>query len=469
MKTIDKTTLTFSIGAGCYWSSSLLATISWKDSYSVASGQIHQLIPLTIILFLVIIAYAFADRFQHRTWQTSLALLGLISFFVKSALLLINGLDTPFFFWLFLAMEGCQTASFILFWGLGFASLDKSAAEKTVFLSLIFCFVIYLALSLLPASRFAIITANALKALGTIPILISGIQFPVRDRKPVERNYPLLSSVLLSRVFFGIASGIAMALSAFCASLDSPASPILCSIFLIVLALSSLYLLKRKAPDAGLLRVSPFLIGGILVLPYLGSGQEANAIAHSSYMVVWLSWLVLSSIQISDLKDKIGWNEARITFLEKVVYVGSWVISWALTYMVTNLFSVVDMQHASSYVLPVVSYTTIVVACLLLSNLIDGKIWTSTISKASALVEKQTELIYERIAKQYRLTNQEKTIMILTAKGHKRPYICKKLVLAESTVKSHAKHLYQKLGIHSRDELLQLIENQKEELEAPTF
>ena len=59
--------------------------------------------------------------------------------------------------------------------------------------------------------------------------------------------------------------------------------------------------------------------------------------------------------------------------------------------------------------------------------------------------------------------------MILTAKGHKRPYICKKLVLAESTVKSHAKHLYQKLGIHSRDELLQLIENQKEELEAPTF
>ena len=57
----------------------------------------------------------------------------------------------------------------------------------------------------------------------------------------------------------------------------------------------------------------------------------------------------------------------------------------------------------------------------------------------------------------YGLTGRESEILFLLAQGKKPAQIENQLYVASSTVKTHVKHIYQKLGIHSRDEMLELL------------
>ena len=53
---------------------------------------------------------------------------------------------------------------------------------------------------------------------------------------------------------------------------------------------------------------------------------------------------------------------------------------------------------------------------------------------------------------------RETEIALLIAQGRDSAHIEKKLFLSRSTVQTHRMHLYQKLDIHNRQELLDIIE-----------
>lgn len=61
------------------------------------------------------------------------------------------------------------------------------------------------------------------------------------------------------------------------------------------------------------------------------------------------------------------------------------------------------------------------------------------------------------LANQFGLTQREEEILLLLAQRKKPAEIERELFVANSTVKTHIKHLYQKLDIHSRDELFDLL------------
>lgn len=67
------------------------------------------------------------------------------------------------------------------------------------------------------------------------------------------------------------------------------------------------------------------------------------------------------------------------------------------------------------------------------------------------------------VAKQYKLTPRETEIAMLIAQGRDSAHIEEKLFLSRSTVQTHRMHAYQKLGIHNRQELLDIIEQAGEE------
>ncbi|WP_304426049.1 helix-turn-helix transcriptional regulator [uncultured Adlercreutzia sp.] len=56
------------------------------------------------------------------------------------------------------------------------------------------------------------------------------------------------------------------------------------------------------------------------------------------------------------------------------------------------------------------------------------------------------------------LSTRETEILGYLARGRSQPYIREELVLSKNTVATHVKHLYQKLNVHSRQELLDLFE-----------
>ena len=64
------------------------------------------------------------------------------------------------------------------------------------------------------------------------------------------------------------------------------------------------------------------------------------------------------------------------------------------------------------------------------------------------------------VIERYHLTEREGEIMIMFAKGRNLPYVQEELCLSKSTVSTHRQHIYQKLGVHSAQEMIDLIQKE---------
>ena len=62
----------------------------------------------------------------------------------------------------------------------------------------------------------------------------------------------------------------------------------------------------------------------------------------------------------------------------------------------------------------------------------------------------------ELLQKKFGLSDRETEIAFLLARGYSRPYIREKLFISKNTVATHIRHIYGKLGIHSKEELIDL-------------
>lgn len=67
----------------------------------------------------------------------------------------------------------------------------------------------------------------------------------------------------------------------------------------------------------------------------------------------------------------------------------------------------------------------------------------------------------EAVAKEYDLSPREEEVFILLAKGRDTIFIQSELGISNHTVRSHVYHIYQKLNVHSRQELLDFIEDSR--------
>jgi DNA-binding CsgD family transcriptional regulator len=61
-----------------------------------------------------------------------------------------------------------------------------------------------------------------------------------------------------------------------------------------------------------------------------------------------------------------------------------------------------------------------------------------------------------RLADELGLTPRERDVFALLMRGRSVPYIRDELMVSRETVATHVKHIYQKAGVHSRQELLDL-------------
>ncbi|MDO4291188.1 MAG: LuxR C-terminal-related transcriptional regulator [Eggerthellaceae bacterium] len=68
----------------------------------------------------------------------------------------------------------------------------------------------------------------------------------------------------------------------------------------------------------------------------------------------------------------------------------------------------------------------------------------------------------ETIANRYLLSRRETEVLFLLAKGYNAAYIQKKLCITQSTAKTHIYHIYQKLDIHTQQELLAMVSEEDE-------
>ena len=65
------------------------------------------------------------------------------------------------------------------------------------------------------------------------------------------------------------------------------------------------------------------------------------------------------------------------------------------------------------------------------------------------------------MARIYKLSPRETEIFLLIAKGRNAEYVQQKLVISTHTAKTHIANIYHKLGVHSSQEMLSLVEDYK--------
>ena len=63
-----------------------------------------------------------------------------------------------------------------------------------------------------------------------------------------------------------------------------------------------------------------------------------------------------------------------------------------------------------------------------------------------------------RIAERYALSPRETEILAFLAHGRGAPYVGEKLCISPETVRTHTKRIYEKCGVHAKEDLLDLVE-----------
>lgn len=127
------------------------------------------------------------------------------------------------------------------------------------------------------------------------------------------------------------------------------------------------------------------------------------------------------------------------------------------------LIQIVSLGETGSLVLSGVSVLIVVVAAPFLFS--EGLLSSNEIHSQSALEralqekEERTQAHLEELGSRFGLTNREVEVLALLEKGKSVKQIEKELHIANATVQTHKRSIYLKLSVHSKEELLDLIES----------
>ncbi len=88
--------------------------------------------------------------------------------------------------------------------------------------------------------------------------------------------------------------------------------------------------------------------------------------------------------------------------------------------------------------------------------------WESQLERPAASQPETSEEVLGRLAQRFALTDREREVFSFLAKGRSVPVIAEQLGVSQNTVRFHCKNIYEKCGVHSKQELLSLMEERVE-------
>lgn len=101
---------------------------------------------------------------------------------------------------------------------------------------------------------------------------------------------------------------------------------------------------------------------------------------------------------------------------------------------------------------------------LLREQAISSFLWTrgtAPDSPSPAKEKRSVSMACAFVAKKHSLTAREEQILNLLVAGRNAPYISEALYISPDTVRSHIRHIYQKLGVHNRQDLLTVVQEKE--------
>ena len=270
---------------------------------------------------------------------------------------------------------------------------------------------------------------------------------PSPQIKPLKARFLFLGS----RVLYGIAIGSLVAFSSL-SNRDSQLFPTLMAIaialsFVAFLLTSFSCLTKRGEKSVvATLPLTLSLLAAIFFFPAEQTGYLFSMLAE-------ISWIAQDLFQLPSYRNICRMHPAKIAYEDKAAQM----IAYYLTvWLLTKDHLIFSINSEFSYLFCRLLFISLISICICamvrhiviyLPNNPDGTVPPTT-EKSSA----QTMLTKSAIS----LTPREEDVYALLAAGYSRAYIGKVLCISPDTVKVHTRHIYAKLNVNTRDDLIKL-------------
>lgn len=195
---------------------------------------------------------------------------------------------------------------------------------------------------------------------------------------------------------------------------------------------------------------------GCFLLPFI---EHGNAVPYFFARVGYVCFLIMNWVMLSDLAFRSSFSSFAIFGIGQAASSFGMTLGTAFS-GITRLIgtSTFDQAQALSGLLVFVLLITHVLTTrnATVANSEDqtqGK--DSSTRPHAATFRKRCAAVAEH----YHLGERATEVMVLFAKGRSKARIEQELYISQSTVSFHLRNIYQKLGVHSRQELMDFIEN----------
>lgn len=343
---------------------------------------------------------------------------------------------------------------------------DKSAAIFAVSGGVLAGFLLYPVAALLSTVASVVIYC-ALPLCLIVPLYLASnqsMQKALSYRSPSEMKimnpfsflgptHPILIAILL----FNMASGFSLSLNI---QQNTPLALSIIGAITVVVSIGILMRAKSQAIDRLFSLSLLLIIGGYIAsVAFFGTSNPlANTILTAGATIFsMLVYLVISSA--------IGRNPVgMIPLAAWTVAFGS--LGTAAGADLGHLINLVGIHNTQAAILAICAVLMLFVAYLWIGmrrfsfeEAINGVVSVSADDLRA--IDDRFEYNIQEIAKRHGLTERETEILLLMAKGRNSVFLQDHLVVSKNTIKTHIKHIYQKLDVHSQQEVIDLIERER--------
>ena len=386
----------------------------------------------------------------------------IVAFLTTAMVFQFAPVSTPDLFapWLLLGgiLLGAADALITLLW----ARFSSTLTLRAVYLFVVLCnavsLVFYFAVTLVPpaaalpiaALLFVVSAAFAKKSLDARPSVEPEFSKPVFGGAIKGLWHPVLGAVILcfmSGLMLQISGQHEIPLESF-----QHTSLITSAIAVFCLLLPAL-LIKKPLNVGKIYAVAlPLSAAGFLLLPLIwnAAGGIVNSFAQLGAMVAGITlWCMIA-------------DSSHDTKLSSTLLFALALACTNAAQLAGTVIGFVNAETLKQGDLVLTTVALVSVYLLLMAALLLFKDKRLTRGEEEIAVDLPTpeELLASRcdeIASARQFTPRETEIFKLLAQGYTMPVISEKLFVSENTVKSHVKSIYQKLGIHVRSELIDLV------------
>lgn len=354
------------------------------------------------------------------------------------------------------------TAVFTVQWGSHYATLDMQRIERSAVFSLIVAFLCY-ACALVAPRPVSMVIVVCLPFLSAVSLKGAQRRAPGEPASRAASDPPKLDVREFTRIGLGVV-GSTTTISLFWSMANSGVIPLERGLFeasvlsgTVVAALLMVYM-TRFSRSLNLGTLYRWVLPIIALACALLSVPSAACALVACLLVFACSSLLnlLTFVYFAELSSRTGAVAHRVFGLGRFFLELGFLIGILLAPLVAEAAAQTGPCPAFAFVLAV-----LVVLTMVSIGVQDRLAFTLEESSEAGRPSLSDVLgkACRKAAHRYGLTKREAEILPFLAQGYSLPYIRNELYIAQSTIDTHVRHIYKKMDVHSREELISKVTN----------